>query len=73
MAFPYKHVLMIGATAGIGNAMASRFVQEGLKVTAVGRRKDRLDAFVQQHGKDLASSAVFDIGDVGKIPQFAEE
>ncbi|KAJ5219682.1 short-chain dehydrogenase/oxidoreductase [Penicillium chermesinum] len=42
MSFPYKHVLVIGATAGIGRALADRFVQTGLKVTAVGRRQERL-------------------------------
>ena len=28
MPFQYKHVLMVGATSGIGAAMASRLVQE---------------------------------------------
>ncbi|KAF2678513.1 NAD(P)-binding protein [Lentithecium fluviatile CBS 122367] len=45
MSFPYKHVLLIGATAGIGKAMADHFISQGIKVTAVGRRKERLDAF----------------------------
>jgi NAD(P)-dependent dehydrogenase (short-subunit alcohol dehydrogenase family) len=36
MPFPYKHVLVVGATAGIGRAMADRLVEEGSKVTVVG-------------------------------------
>ncbi|PYI12716.1 short-chain dehydrogenase/oxidoreductase [Aspergillus sclerotiicarbonarius CBS 121057] len=73
MAFPYKHFLIIGATAGIGRALASRLVQSGAKVTAVGRRKDRLDEFVTEHGADKANGVQFDIGNLDKIPEFAAE
>lgn len=72
MAFPYKHVLLIGATSGIGKAMAGRFVAEGVKVTVVGRRQERLDDFVLSHGSDKASSLTFDIGELENIPKFAE-
>ncbi|EXJ85028.1 hypothetical protein A1O3_05703 [Capronia epimyces CBS 606.96] len=63
MAFPYKQVLMIGATAGIGAALADRLILEGVKVIAVGRRQERLDAFVQKHGKEKASAVRYDISD----------
>ncbi|KAF2810409.1 short-chain dehydrogenase/oxidoreductase [Mytilinidion resinicola] len=71
MSFPYKHVLMIGATAGIGKAMANRLIQEGVKVTAVGRREGRLDEFVTSHGAKKASAEQFDIADSNEIPTFA--
>lgn len=71
--FPYKHILVVGATAGIGRAMAERFVRGGANVTVVGRRKERLDAFVQEHGADKARSVVFDVSDIAAIPAFAEE
>ncbi|KAJ6031403.1 hypothetical protein N7540_002135 [Penicillium herquei] len=70
MAFPYKHFLVIGATAGIGRALTARLVESGAKVTAVGRRQDRLDEFVQTVGAAHAKSARFDIGDLGQIPEF---
>lgn len=73
MEFPYRHVLMIGATSGIGKAMADRLILAGTKVTAVGRRKERLDAFVKTHGNSKADSATFDIGDIESIPNFAAE
>ncbi|KAG4433991.1 hypothetical protein IFR05_010540 [Cadophora sp. M221] len=73
MSFPYKHVLLIGATSGIGAGMADHLARSGVKVTAVGRRKDRLDAFVAKHGSDIASAAPFDIGELGKIEEFADE
>ncbi|KAH8662964.1 short-chain dehydrogenase/oxidoreductase [Tricladium varicosporioides] len=73
MAFPYKHVLLIGATSGIGKEMADRLVKEGVKVTAVGRRKDRVDQFVQKHGAGRADGVTFDIADTAKAPQFAAD
>lgn len=72
MSFPYKHVLLIGATAGIGRAMADRFIKTGVKVTAVGRRQERLDEFVRTHGEAKASAVAFDISDISKTPAFAE-
>lgn len=72
MSFPYKHILLIGATAGIGRAMADRFIETGVKVTAVGRRQGRLDEFVRKHGEDKASAVAFDISDISKTPTFAE-
>jgi NADP-dependent 3-hydroxy acid dehydrogenase YdfG len=73
MAFPYKHVLLIGATAGIGAAMADRFIETGVKVTAVGRRQERLDEFVRKHGEDKASGVALDLSDSASIPIFAEK
>lgn len=72
MSFPYKHVLLVGATAGIGRAMADRFAETGLKVTAVGRRQERLDEFVNKYGADRASGVAFDISDIPRISEFAE-
>lgn len=64
---------MIGATAGIGAAMADRLVSEGAKVIAVGRRQERLDDFIRKHGKDKASAVRFDIGDRQNMDQFVTE
>ncbi|KAL4998772.1 hypothetical protein BDV10DRAFT_194105 [Aspergillus recurvatus] len=72
MSFPYKHILVVGATSGIGRAMAERFVENGAKVTVVGRRKERLDAFVSKYGEDKAQSMVFDITQTDKTPEFAK-
>lgn len=70
MPFQYKRVLLIGATSGIGAAMADRLVLEGSKVIAVGRRQDRLDEFVRRHGKDKTSAVRFDIGDRQNMDRF---
>jgi NADP-dependent 3-hydroxy acid dehydrogenase YdfG len=72
MAFPYKHVLLVGATSGIGRAMADRLVKSGIKVTAIGRRQERLEDFVATHGADKASGMQFDIADINEIPKWAD-
>ena len=70
MSFPHSTVLVIGATSGIGAAMADRFVQEGSKVIAAGRRQNRLDDFVRKHGEDKTSSVKFDLNDKQNMDQF---
>ncbi|CAI7618185.1 unnamed protein product [Penicillium glandicola] len=73
MAFPYKHVLLVGATSGIGRAMADRLIQAGIKVTAVGRRKQRLDEFIAKHGEEKASAMNYDVSYIDGAPQFAAD
>ena len=72
MAFPYKKVVVIGATSGIGLEFAERLVKKGVSVIAVGRRQDRLDAFVSKAGSDKASVVALDLADIDKIPSFAQ-
>lgn len=43
-------VLVTGATAGFGDAIARRFVADGHRVIATGRRKERLDALQAELG-----------------------
>ncbi|KAL4945677.1 hypothetical protein BDV06DRAFT_219070 [Aspergillus oleicola] len=71
MPLPYKHVLAIGATSGIGWALATRLIESGIKVTIVGRRQERLDEFVQTHGSERAGGVAFDITNLEDIPDFA--
>ena len=67
MAFQYHHALMVGATSDIGAAMADRLIEAGVKVTAVGRRKERLEDFVSRHGESKARAVPFDIGNLAEI------
>ncbi|KAL9128957.1 MAG: hypothetical protein Q9217_002473 [Psora testacea] len=71
MPSPYRRVLVIGATSGIGEALAARFVQDGSSVIVTGRRKEKLVDFVHKHGKDKATAVPFDVTDMDKIPNFA--
>ncbi|KAI1662222.1 NAD(P)-binding protein [Daldinia decipiens] len=72
MPFPYKNVLLIGATAGIGLALAERMIENGIFVIGVGRRKERLDAFVAKYGSDKAAASQFDITEFDKIEAWAK-
>ena len=75
MQLQYKKVLVLGATSGIGRALATRFVETGTSVVVVGRRQEKLDEFVKEHkssGGPSVDSAMFDITDLAAIPQFAE-
>jgi len=60
-------VFVTGATAGFGEAIAKRFINEGHSVVAAGRRKDRLDALAKETGCDIEvldvtdKDAVFDV------------
>lgn len=46
-------VLITGATAGFGAEMARKFVKNGHRVIATGRRQDRLDALAAELGGQL--------------------
>ncbi|KAI7372657.1 short-chain dehydrogenase/ reductase-like protein, partial [Hortaea werneckii] len=75
MPFEYKKVLMLGATSGIGWALAAKMVEIGVSVTAVGRRQEKLDEFAKQYGSGKATvdTAAFDITNLKEIPNFAKE
>ena len=70
MAFQYKRVLLIGATSGIGAAMADKLILEGAKVIAVGRRQEKLDEFVQKHGAANAAGVRYDVTDRAGLDVF---
>ena len=46
-------VFVTGATAGFGKAISERFIREGAKVVAAGRRTDRLEAMATDLGENL--------------------
>ena len=71
MSFSYKCVLMIGATSGIGLGMAEKLIREGSKVIAVGRRQERVEAFVRKHGSK-ADGFTYDINDSQNLNKFVQ-
>ncbi len=42
-AFAGEHILITGATGGVGSIIASRLAREKCRISAVGRRQDRLE------------------------------
>ncbi|KAH8896485.1 NAD(P)-binding protein [Thozetella sp. PMI_491] len=73
MPFPYKNVLVTGATSGIGRALAERMIANGIFVIAVGRRQDRLDELVAKHGSDKVAAEAFDISNLDALGPWAKK
>ncbi|KAF2025895.1 NAD(P)-binding protein [Setomelanomma holmii] len=73
MSFKYNKVLVVGATSGIGWALAEKMVQDGRHVVIVGRRQEKLDEFEQKHGSDKVDSIIFDISNLDEIPKFVKQ
>jgi NADP-dependent 3-hydroxy acid dehydrogenase YdfG len=53
--------------------MANKLLEHNIQVTAVGRRQERLDTWVQENGTEKAHGKVFDISNLDAIPQFVVE
>lgn len=58
-----KTILVTGATAGFGTAIAQRFLAEGHRVIATGRRADRLAALQAGGGADRLLTLALDARD----------
>ena len=58
-----KTVWITGATSGFGAATVERFVAGGWRVIASGRRAERLQRLVAQHGAEHVHAAAFDVRD----------
>jgi NAD(P)-dependent dehydrogenase (short-subunit alcohol dehydrogenase family) len=58
MPFDGQQVVIIGGSAGIGEATAKAFAAQGATVTITGRSKERLDQAVQRIGYPVLASEV---------------
>jgi 3-hydroxy acid dehydrogenase/malonic semialdehyde reductase len=62
-------VLVTGASSGIGEAIARRYADAGIKVVAIARRGERLTALLDEFGEDLIFVSVLDVRDRVAIEQ----
>ncbi|WP_413520946.1 SDR family NAD(P)-dependent oxidoreductase [Psychrobacter glacincola] len=62
------NVLITGASAGFGEALARRLVAKGHRVIGCARRLDKLNALAQELG-ELFLPVVMDVSDTASIPQ----
>ena len=70
-----KRIVIIGASRGIGEAIAKECAKEGARLTLIGRKQETLDAVVselKETGYD-AFSLVWDVADVTKGPEILAE
>lgn len=56
-------VFITGATSGFGEAAARRYVEEGARVIATGRRRERLEALQAELGADRCHIIELDVRD----------
>ncbi len=66
-----KTILVTGATAGFGAAFSRRFVKDGQRVIATGRRVDRLASLAEELGPNLLP-AKLDVTDAASVAGFLE-
>ncbi|MFC0408779.1 SDR family NAD(P)-dependent oxidoreductase [Roseomonas elaeocarpi] len=65
-------VLVTGATAGFGAAIAHRFAADGARIIAAGRRAERLDALRREIGEDRVLPMVLDVRDREAVAKAVE-
>lgn len=63
--------LVGGATSGLGKAIAERLLEEGARVIAVARSKDKLEAFAQANGNACVAFPA-DLSDPRAIEELAD-
>jgi short-subunit dehydrogenase involved in D-alanine esterification of teichoic acids len=68
----YTRAVILGASSGIGEALAAKLVAAGTKVVVVGRRRPLLDALVAKLGDDNASAYEFDVTDLSNTAGFVK-
>jgi short-subunit dehydrogenase len=72
----FKHALVIGASSGIGEALARRLAAEGTRVALVGRREPELRRVMGEinsaAGEDRAAAIAHDVRATAEIPELVQ-
>jgi short-subunit dehydrogenase len=72
----FQHGLVIGASSGIGEAVARRLAKAGTRVALVGRRRDELERICAEINAELPDRAIafeHDVRNVDEVPDLVQE
>jgi short-subunit dehydrogenase len=73
----FEHSLVIGASSGIGEALARRLADGGSRVALVARREDELRRITQEindtAGEERAIAVVHDVRAIDEVPDLVHE
>jgi short-subunit dehydrogenase len=67
------HVLVTGASSGIGEAVVAEYLARGAEVTLVARRRDRMDAIAARAPAGWAHVIACDLADHARVPAVVAE
>ncbi len=77
MASDFRHALVVGASSGIGEALARRLAAAGARVALVARRKQELDRIVGEvnaaAGEERAVAFAHDVRNREEVPELLQE
>ena len=73
----WNHAIVVGASSGIGEAIARKLVEQGCSVGLIARREEELSALRDElnakAGREVAYSLAHDVLDRGEVPGLFQE
>ena len=73
----FAHALVVGASSGIGEALARRLAADGARVALVARREDELRRIMQEindaAGEERAVAVAHDVRAIDEAPDLVQE
>ncbi len=74
---PQKRAILVGASSGIGAALAHRLADEGYQIALLARRAEKLSALADEinskHGETRAIYYIHDVTDYESVPELLQK